>query len=357
MIVTREKGTELRDTTMKLPVYLNVKNEPFSLHGFSSPFRRVPEEVAEATSEGVASLAKATAGGRVRFRTTSDYIVVHADISDFAFGATNSLVTTSSFDIYMKENGKYNFRGVFIPSETRERGFIESRLRYGNDNMKDIVMDFPLCANVSEVYIGLREGSEVLPATPYKYTTPIVFYGSSIVHGGGSRPSSPYSSVISRRFDTDFVNLGFGGNAKAEPALMEYIATLKMSIFVYDYDHNAPDPEFLEATHYAGYKIFREKQPKTPVIFASKPDYHSHMYTLGPMIPGENERRRQVIFESYRKALAEGDKNVYFVDGKKIFPEYCREDCTTDGCHPNDLGYHFMANAFGDVIGDLLEKK
>ena len=47
---------------------------------------------------------------------------------------------------------------------------------------------------------------------------------------------------------------------------------------------------------------------------------------------------------------------MYFVDGSKMFPEYCREDCTVDGCHPTELGYHFMANAFGEVIKDLLDK-
>lgn len=357
MIVTKEIGTPMADTTMSSPVYVNVKREPFSLHGFSSPFRRVPEDVAEATSETVARHSKATAGGRVRFRTTSDFIVVHAEVEDMCAGNTSSLVATSSFDIFMKEKGKYCFRGIFNPSQGEGKTYVESRLKFGNKNMKDITLNFPLGAHLSEVYIGLCEGSELLAPTPYKYTTPIVFYGSSIVHGGGLRPGSPYSSVISRRFDTDFVNLGFGGGAKAEPAIMEYIGSLKMSMLVYDYDHNAHTPEFLEETHYAGYKIFREKQPKTPVIFASKPDYHSGDFTLGGDSIKDNERRRKIIFESYCKALAEGDRNVYFVDGSKMFPEDCREDCTVDGCHPNDLGYHFMANAFGEVIGELLEKQ
>jgi hypothetical protein len=132
--------------------------------------------------------------------------------------------------------------------------------------------------------------------------------------------------------------------------MMNYIASLPMSVFVYDYDYNAPSIEHLEATHFAGYKIFREKQPKTPVIFASRVDYYEGDVAM-------NEKRRKIIFESYCRALAEGDRNVYFVDGSKIFPEYCRQDCTVDGCHPTELGYHFMANAFGDIIKELLEKK
>lgn len=347
----------MKDTTMEAPVYVDVRKEPFTLHGFSEPFRRVPADVAAATSETVERLSKVTAGGRVRFRTTSDFIVIHAEVDAFYGGATSSFVATSSFDIFMKEKGEYRFRGIFIPSQGEGKSYIESRLKYGNKTMKDIIIDFPLDASIKEFYIGLREGSELLAPTPYKYANPIVFYGSSIVHGGGLRPCSPYSSMISRRFDTDFVNLGFGGGAKAETAIMEYIANKRMSVLVYDYDHNAPTPEYLEETHYAGYKIFREKQPKTPVIFASRPDYHSSMYTLGAYDIRENEKRRKIIFESYCRALAEGDRNVYFVDGSKMFPEYCREDCTVDGCHPTELGYHFMANAFGDVIKELLEKQ
>ena len=357
MIVTREIGAELKDTTMEAPVYMDVRKAPFSLHGFAKPFYRVPDDVAKASSEVIERLSKATAGGRVRFRTTSDFIVVHAEMDDMGAGSTSSLVATSSFDIFMKENGKYVFRGIFNPSQGEGKSYIESRLKYGHSRMKDIIIDFPLNASVKELYIGLKAGSEILAPTPYKYTTPIVFYGSSIVHGGGLRPCSPYSSMISRRFDTDFINLGFGCGAKAEPAIMEYISSLNMSMLVYDYDHNAPTPEFLEETHYAGYKIFREKKPKTPIIFASRPDYHSSMYTLGVYDLRENEKRRKIIFESYCRALAEGDRNVYFVDGSKMFPEYCREDCTVDGCHPTELGYHFMANAFGEIVKEILETK
>ena len=357
MIVTKEAGTKLNDTTMESPVYLDVRKAPFSLHGFAEPFRRVPADVASATSETVARLSRATAGGRVRFRTTSDFIVIHAEVSELSDTQTSSFSAQNSFDIFMKEKGAYCFRGIFVPSQGAGKTYIESRLKYGHNVVKDIIIDFPLNANVTEMYIGLREGCEVFPATPYKYTTPVVFYGSSIVHGGGLRPCSPYSSMISRRLDTDFVNLGFGGGAMAEPAIMQYIAGQKMSVFVYDYDHNAPTPEYLEETHFAGYKMFREKQPKTPVIFASRPDYHSSMYTLGPYDIRENEKRRNIIFESYCRALAEGDRNVYFVDGSKMFPEYCRQDCTVDGCHPTELGYHFMANAFGEIIKELLEKK
>ena len=356
MIVTREMGTLLPDTTMSSPVYLDVKNVPFKLYGFCEPFRRVPRDVAEATSECVARLSAASAGGRVRFKTTSDFIVLHGDFITLGTGATNPLVATSSFDIYFKEDGKQAFRGIYNPSQGDGRSYVESRLKFHNNDMKDVIVNFPLCANLRNVYIGLREGSVIEAGSEYKYTVPVVFYGSSIVHGGGLRPSSPYSSVLSRRLDTDYVNLGFAGGALAENAIIEYCASLEMSAFVYDYDHNAPTLEHLEKTHYAGYKLFRAKQPTTPIIFASRPDYWSRNYALEYYTVADNEKRRALIEANYKRALAEGDKNVYFVDGSKMFPAELRDDCTGDGCHPNDLGYHSMANAFETVLRPILEK-
>ena len=54
--------------------------------------------------------------------------------------------------------------------------------------------------------------------------------------------------MVSRYFESDFVNLGFSGNCKGEDLMAEYIASCDMSIFVYDYDHNAPSADYLRET-------------------------------------------------------------------------------------------------------------
>ena len=356
MIITREMGTALADTTMSSPVYIDVRKKPISLHGFCEPFIRVPKAVAEATSEGVAHIARMSTGGRIRFRTDSDYIVIHAELNFSQIAGNSSPVACSSFDIYLKENGKQEFRGVYFPSQGEGKSYVESRLKFYNREMKDVTLYCPLNASLKDVYVGLREGSELLAASPYKHEKPIVFYGSSIVHGGGLRPSSPYTATVSRRLDSEYLNLGFGGNAKAEKAIMEYISGLDMSVFVYDYDHNAPTLEYLRDTHYEGYRIVREKNPDVPIVMASRPDYWTRNYTLEYYTVEDNERRRRLIEDNYRRAIADGDRNVYFVDGSKIYPEALRSECSSDGCHPTDLGHYFMANAFEAVLRPLLEK-
>ena len=57
-------------------VWRDARTAPIALEGLyqplsGGPFRRLPREVAEATSEGVAQLALHTAGGRARFATDS----------------------------------------------------------------------------------------------------------------------------------------------------------------------------------------------------------------------------------------------------------------------------------------------
>ena len=121
-----------------------------------------------------------------------------------------------------------------------------------------------------------------------------------------------------------------------------------MSIFVYDYDHNAPSAEHLEATHEAFFLRIREKNPDLPVIIMTKPDFD---YDIN------GDRRRAVIRKTYDNAVARGDKNVWFIDGESFFGDIDRHLCTGDLCHPNDLGFYRMAAVVEPVVKEILEAR
>ena len=141
------------------------------------------------------------------------------------------------------------------------------------------------------------------------------------------------------------INLGFSGNARGELAMADYIGGLNISVFVLDYDHNAPNVAHLENTHFAFYERFRQHQPNTPIVMVSRPDRDSDPKVW---------LRRDIIRNTYEKALALGDKNVCFVDGLAFFDDEVRSACLVDGCHPNDLGFHFMAKGIGAAIRQYL---
>ena len=182
--------------------------------------------------------------------------------------------------------------------------------------------------------------------TPYKWETPILFYGSSITQGGcSSRPGSAYANIVSRALDADIVNLGFSGNARAEVEMGEYIKNLPMSVFVYDYDHNAPTIAHLEQTHERMFRQVREAQPDLPIVLMSRPKY-----TLN-----EDDRTRlEIIRKTYENALARGDRNVYLIDGPTLMAIAGNEG-TVDGSHPTDLGFFSMAQALIPVLKEILK--
>ena len=177
---------------------------------------------------------------------------------------------------------------------------------------------------------------------------PVVYYGSSITQGGcASRPGMAYQNIISRWYNCDHINLGFSGNAKGEDAIAEYIAGLKMSVFVYDYDHNAPNVEHLKKTHKRMFDIIRGKNPNLPIIIVSMPKY--------PLTNNE-VLRREVIKETYKTAKSQGDNNVYFIDGCEMMRFKGGNEATVDNCHPTDLGFRRMADWIGEAVGKALKK-
>ena len=140
----------------------------------------------------------------------------------------------------------------------------------------------------------------------------------------------------------DYVNLGFTGSARAEDAIIDYISTLDMSVFVFDYDHNAPTPKHLEETHYPALKRFREAQPDTPIIMLSRPNQCGGKKGA--------EERVQIIKESYQRLLDKGDKNVHFINGQEIFYSHDSEMMTVDDTHPTDFGFYCMAEEIEKVL-------
>lgn len=329
-------------------VYHGCLSEPFQVHGLMAPteqtpfFHRMPREVAESVSEKVGILYRNSAGGRVRFRTNSSRIAVRVKFLEVTRCVHFSLLGTAGFDLYL--DGK--FKKPFLPPLDLEDGYT-AVVELGENVMHDVLIHFPPYSTVQTLEIGLDDDAQVLPPKAYRVTTPVVYYGSSITHGSSAtRPGNSYPNVISRRLDCDYTNLGFSGNALAEKEIADYVAGLSMSVFVYDYDHNSPNADFLRKTHEPMFRTVRERNPELPIVMLSRPRARFN--------DEEEAKRHEVVVETYEKAKAAGDKNVWFVDGAGILNIFGGDCGTVDCVHPNDLGFACMAKALGDVLEKLL---
>lgn len=335
--------------------------EPFSLHGvFYSEeeklYRRLPKEFAASINEKIAFLAQNTAGGRIRFQTSSPYIALRVEepfneplphmtifgkngVSIFANQEYVGCIAPTYSQIVQGDpafngDGKILFDGIIKPQI---------------EGLYQLELFLPLYSGLTSIYIGLKDGSFLLPPTPYKHPKPVLFYGSSITQGAcASKPGDDYISHLSRRLDFDFINYGFSGNAKAEPEMAKYLSQQEASVFVIDYDHNAPDENYLRKTHYPLYKTIRAANPTTPILFMTMPGFEN--WKNRP----SHKARREVILDAWKKAKEDGDNNIYFIDCYGCFGD--QNECgTVDNGHPNSLGFEKMAEKVYPVLKGLLQ--
>ncbi|MBE6650093.1 MAG: hypothetical protein E7613_02150 [Ruminococcaceae bacterium] len=352
--------------------FYNIEEPPFEIYGVfkeNGRFRRLPEALAQKLNSHIGLLHADTAGGRVRFSTDSPYVAIRAkmrvyDTKDYSVAA--SLPGVAAFDMYTYEMGEYSFEGVYIPARDSSKGYEgiiefdsvpdeyvmfssysnEDKVERAERKLRDVTINFPPYSEVEELWIGIDGDAALTRGGKYIDKPPFVYYGSSITQGGNApRPGVTYQALISRRFNADFINLGFSEGALGEDEIAEYIKGLEMSVFIYDYDHNAPTVEHLRRTHEKMFKAIRAAQPSLPVIMMTRPKY-AH-FTVSEL------ERREIIYATYKNALDSGDKNVWFLDGKALMAE-CKTDGTADNTHPSALGFASMAKAVGDTIEKIL---
>ena len=329
--------------------FYSVDQVPFVIYGVMKDekgYIRIPQSVANATNEGVAGLTRCTAGGIIRFSTNSTKLALKGNHVCGGVMPHMAALGSNGFAVYEDDYFLCSFQPKIPPSTIGE----EKNLPYDNtrvtpDGFHDITIYMPLYGAYNDVMIKVEDGAEIRPPKKsFRNEKPVVFYGSSITQGGcASTPSMGFTNIISRDMNLYCLNLGFSGSARGEDAIVDYMKNLDMSVYVLDYDHNAPTPEHLEATHEKVYKAVREAHPDIPIIIASSIPVRGWSREA-------QAARREIIFNTYKKAVEAGDKNVYFLNGEEFFSkEIPFDNATVDGCHPNDVGMLMMAKGFEKV--------
>lgn len=323
--------------------YYDFRESPIRLFGApllerNGSLERLPESILQEIPELVPGSHR-TPGARVCFRTDSRHISVRMELDAMRADVGMSIFACQSAAVFYGNRPDAYFAGLINPSNY-DTLVTEKTLEH-SPVLEDITVYLPRNEYVVNLTIGIDDDAVLESPTPYTHPVPVVFYGSSITEGGCcTRVSNAYNALVCRWLDTDYINLGFSGLARGDLCVADYINTLPMSVFVYDYDHNAPSVEHLANTHEPFFLRIREKHPDLPVIMMSKPDFDY----------GEGIARREVIRTTYDHALAAGDRNVYFLDGETFYGNLDREVCTVDTCHPNDLGMYRMARAVYPVL-------
>ncbi|MBO5338797.1 MAG: hypothetical protein J6A96_03765 [Clostridia bacterium] len=324
----------------------SYKDAPLKVFGVPSIektgiFERVPRDVREKIPS-LEFLGRRTPGARLGFKTDAPSFTVRIELETLSPDIGLSIYTCQSAHVYLGQRQKSKFLGLVNPPNYDTK-FFEKTFNKSQE-MEEITVWLPRNEIIKNVEIEIKEGYGVFEPTPYKYSKPALYYGSSITEcAAASNPCASYNALISRHLDLDYYNFGFSGNCRGEDEMANYINTLDISLFVYDYDHNAPTPEHLALTHERFFKKIREKNPNLPIVMISRPT---------ATFDDDARARRDIIKKTYENAIKNGDKNVYFVDGEEFFKD-CPDDaevCFTDTIHPTDLGFYYMTQKIEPVV-------
>ncbi len=333
--------------------FYKITDEPIAIHGLNhinpekNEYWRLTEDILEKMPQ-YEHLGRRTAGARVRFKTNSKQILIKYSTRTEFFYKNTGVIGSSGVDVYLGSGIKSKFVGYVCPETPGFKDNIIEGTIIKSDKLETVTINLPRNEHISYFEIGIDDDAEICSADEYTVKKPIIFYGSSITEGGcAGRVGGAYTSILCRWLDADYFNYGFSGKAKGEEVVAEYITKHKdMSLFVYDYDHNAPNPEHLQETHKKFLDIIRKANKTVPVIILTRPDTDANKE--------DSAKRRDIIYNTYKQYHDAGDKNIYFIDGEEFFGIIGRSECTVDGVHPTSLGFFRMAEKIYPLAKEVL---
>jgi len=338
-------------------VWFDAQEKPFCLVGFEwikqdSVYRRLPINPKWEITRSVEGLANHTAGGQIRFSTNSNKILVRVKLREKSNMYHMPATGQSGFDLYVRE---YGVQRYFKTTRFEHDSLNYKHELYSSEDnkLRQFTINFPLYNGVNSLQIGVKQGSVLQAPTAFSFVGKVVIYGTSITQGGCvTRPGMAYSNILSRKLDAHFVNLGFSGSGKGEPAVAKLINQISdVSFIILDYEANAG--ETLRNTLNPFIEILREEHPKTPILVMSKIRYARHF-------PGSPSTKPYFELRDFQENLVEervnaGDTNIYFLDGSKVLGGDYYE-CAVDGVHPSDLGSDRIANTLLVAIQNILSE-
>lgn len=335
--------------------------KPFRLAGsafqdkWGKLFCRMPEE--PVVSGAVTSLARNTSGFQLQFKSTSRKVLVKAKLRHGNLMDHMPQTGSSSFDLYVGGPGNWRMMtSSRYPLHAEE--YTYTLFDREAPGLREFLINFPLYNGVESVWIGLESGCEILAPTPWSCDKPVVVYGTSITQGGCvSRPGMLYSNILSRLIKRPVLNFGFAGSGKGEAAVAEKLSEIAdPAMYILDYDDNA-HPELLRKTLEPFIRILRSKHPETPILAISTEPKSTEAFEPFDAEYASKERREYTFIHQQVQDMfrAEGDKNIYFLDGRMLYGADF-EECTVDGAHATDLGTYRIAHALAPVVDRILNR-
>ena len=336
--------------------YLPIEGR-WNLDATQNYYSRLPDTLTTNVNSGVRGMRQHTSGMLFRFRTDSRFLVVRMKSLDGWHAMPHMTeVGTSGWDIYRFDTAAKAWR--FVASNHRYRdvpdrpGWREKRIGWQPGDA--CIINLPLYNGVAGFELGIASDAKIEALGPRAsgIEKPVVFYGTSITHGGcSSRPGLGWVNIVGRDLDVPVFGLGFSGSGVMEYELSDVISRIDASCYVLDclWNMSLKDKDRPGRSVAGNYEKFirnlRAKRPSVPIVMAEQCD----VFCKGP-----NDKDR-FVKALYEKLVAEGWTDLVYLPKTDMYTGDC--EGTVDGCHPNDLGMMSMSKAFGKAVKTALRMK
>lgn len=288
-----------------------------------------------------------SAGLGIVFTTNSNAISARWSTVNPKTGSNMTAIAHKGLDLYIKRDGKWIFAGVGRPTANSTTAQIVENME---DGEKECLLYLPLYDEIKRLEIGVSADSFIKPSAD-PFCKKVLVYGSSITQGASaSRPGMAYPARLSRKSGINFINLGLSGNGKMHQPVADMLSDMEADAYILDCAAN-PSPD--EITQRTGYlvKTIRDRHPDAPIIMIQSVVRESGNFDMkiNKRVSGQN-RNFKLEFEKLKSA---GIKDLYFIEGELLGADH---EGTTDGVHPNDLGFDRILDVIERPILEILQQ-
>jgi len=313
-------------------------------------YDRLPSKALGVVREPVWNLSRHSAGMCMRFITNApDIYVRYRLLSDRLAMPHMPATGVSGLDLYAQDaRGIDRWVGVVKPDQQQMDTTIAKDLASG---IRTYTLYLPLYNGVEALEVGVPKGSSFEGLSP-RDERPMVFYGTSIMHGAcASRPGMAFPAILGRRLKRPTLNLGFSGNGRMEPEVAELLAELDPCVYVIDCLPNMNENTIGERAVPLVKKI-RSAHEHTPILLVEDRSFTNTSFF--PKRKVHHQKSRMALKKAYRELLDTGVENLYYLGGDSLLGN--DGEAATDGSHPNDLGMVRYAEAYEPVLRNILKQ-
>ncbi len=311
-------------------------------------FHRVDTTAFPEIPQAVKQLLTHSAGLAVSFSTNTTRLAVKWCTGPRKPGNNLTAIAHEGLDLYIKRDGRWQYAGVARPEthECNEYVMVKNMA----DGDKECLLYLPLYDETLSLEVGVEAGASLAAATnPFHKN--VLVYGSSIVHGASaSRPGMAYPARMARETGLNVINFGVSGNARMEAEVADMIAAMQMDAFILDCVPNSSPEQVTERTANL-VKTIREKHPGVPII-AIQGIIRENANFDRSIADKVNLQNGNFLHEITQ--LRQSDDHLYLITAEGLLG-YDNEG-TTDGTHPNDLGFDRMLQKIRPAVVEILAK-